>query len=379
MKVRSWHRALGSAGLVVGSVTIALVAAEALARIAWRMTPRTPPPRAAPPSGLPELTNIFELAAPNMRGVARGVLHRTNAVGMRGRDYAVAKPPGTFRVAIGGDSFTMGMGVAEEDIYPTLLETALNAERDDYVYEVLNLGLGGLNAAQVVERLERIGLPFDPDLVVYAFNINDLEGRPPYRKTRRDDVLAEERARVARFARSPSYLLRLVGPRWESLVQRWRARPGSYLHEVTENYLDNPAVWSDFLAQLDRFAAIGKARDACVHVFILTDLHHLNFLHPFRRFYDRVARAAEERGLTVTQSFPALRGYDGRALHVGAFDAHPNAEAHRLLARALLDGLRKLPARCWEARSRHPATAGVVAAGARHAGSERPTSGPSRP
>src|SRR5262249_38021615 len=148
-----------------------------------------PPARPPVPDGLRQLTSIFELVSPNVVGVLDGVVHRTNSGGMRGHEVARVKPFGTYRIAVGGDSWTMGMGVPEEDIYPVLLERALNAHAGDRRYEVLNLGLGGLNAEQVLDRIEGVGLAYDPDLLVYAFNINDLEG-PLYRKSRSSVVMA---------------------------------------------------------------------------------------------------------------------------------------------------------------------------------------------
>ena len=40
-------------------------------------------------------------------------------------------------------------------------------------------------------------------------------------------------------------------------------------------------------------------------------------------------------------------GHEGTDLWVSAFDPHPNAEGHALLARAALDALRAMPATCW--------------------------------
>jgi lysophospholipase L1-like esterase len=75
-------------------------------------------------------------------------------------------------------------------------------------------------------------------------------------------------------------------------------------------------------------------------------------LHPLKPIYERIASAATERGLTVTESFPYFRGHNPKSLHVGPTDTHPNAAGHRILARALLEGLQSLPSRCWEPAER---------------------------
>jgi lysophospholipase L1-like esterase len=334
---------------------VACLLGEVASRLVWRPLPpgdgRRPPARASL-AGLPELRTVFQLATPNVRGVHKGLLYRTNSAGFRGPEYEEAKAPGTFRLVIVGDSFTMGSGVGEEQAYPALVEAKLNARGRLSHVEVLNLGLAGLNLALIVQRLETLGLRFHPDLIVYGFTVNDIEG-PAYRASRAESVAAAQ-ARWQRFAGSPSYLLRLLWPGWLSLTELVRARPGSYSYELEDNYFHNPDAWAGLAGGLDRLAAIGKTHGVCVHVLLHTVLHHLGSSHVLRPIYERVAGAASERGLTVTQSFPVFRGRDERTLVVGAYDLHPNAAGHRLLARALVAGLRGLPARCWRAATPPP-------------------------
>jgi hypothetical protein len=45
----------------------------------------------------------------------------------------------------------------------------------------MNLGLAGLYIDVIVRRFERRGLAFDPDLIVYGYTLNDIEG-PGYEK-----------------------------------------------------------------------------------------------------------------------------------------------------------------------------------------------------
>jgi lysophospholipase L1-like esterase len=245
------------------------------------------------------------------------------------------KPSDVFRIAVIGDSLTMGSGVSVEDTYASRVEAALNEPRADRRYEVLNIGLAALNLSLSVDRLEKIGLQYDPDLVVYGFTPNDLEG-PGYRviTPRKKDP-------------SPSHLLRLVEPRWRWLRDLFLPYPDSYVSELDWNYFKNPAAWSSFTSGLDRLGAISEERDLCIEILVHTKLRYLNAFHPFRRHYDRVAEAATERGFHVTQSLPYFLGKNGRALWVHKYDAHPNASAHRILARALLVGLEQLPQSCW--------------------------------
>jgi len=84
-------------------------------------------------------------------------------------------------------------------------------------------------------------------------------------------------------------------------------------------------------------------------------------MHPFRNIYAKVGEAAAARGLTVTQSFPSFRGHDVRTVTISADDTHPNPLGHEILARALLEGLRALPARCWASRGGAASSSPVAA------------------
>jgi lysophospholipase L1-like esterase len=242
-----------------------------------------------------------------------------------------------FRIVVVGDSFTMGSGVRDEETYPSLVEDALN-RRGDRVYEVLNLGLIGLNVNGVVDRLTQLGLRFHPDLIVYGCTLNDIKGAG-YRVSVTVDGWLIQQGRYARFRASPSYLLRVAWPHWLALHDRLRARPGTSLYELLDNYDHNPRAWAVFLAGLDRLGAVGTAANVPVVVFVHTSLEYLSFLHPYLDIYARIGRAAQERGMRVVQSFPSLRGHEEESLWVSDLDPHPNAAAHQLMASALLNGL----------------------------------------
>ena len=125
---------------------------------------------------------MFDLSRPHVEGIYKGAYYRTNARGVRGPEYELPKPPGVFRIVIAGDSVTMGDGVREEDAYPHVLQDALDRRPGPPRYEVLNLGLIGLDIRQVMGRLRNIGLSYEPDLLVYGCTLNDIQG-PHYRRS----------------------------------------------------------------------------------------------------------------------------------------------------------------------------------------------------
>ena len=337
--IRSTRTSERLAALALG-LALAFVLGEGWARFAWR--PPRPREEYAVPEGLPEFSTAAELVKPNVVGVYNGVLYRTNRFGIHGRDLPVEKPPDVFRIAVAGDSVTMGSGVLEEEAYPALLEQALNARGGKQRYEVLNLGVIGLEVHQVMDRLISAGLRFEPDLIVYGWTINDIKG-PAYRKTYSPAYETYVRQRYGELARSPLYLIRLLGPRYLSARDLLWPRRGTYLYELDDNYFHNPEAWQDFTRGLDRLRAIAQARHARAVVFLHSSLEYLNLFHPYRRIYDQVARAAEERGMPAILSLEDFLGENEESLWVGPGDPHPNAAGHRLLARALERGLEQLP------------------------------------
>jgi hypothetical protein len=112
---------------------------------------------------------------PRSRFVVR---HEFNDEGYRTPNIPLAKPEGTFRIAILGDSMCFGQGTKEGTEFPRVLESLLRTQiLPGRSLEVMNLGICGLDTHQ--ERLvyEHAAAPYRPDLVVLVMFKNDDE--PP--------------------------------------------------------------------------------------------------------------------------------------------------------------------------------------------------------
>jgi lysophospholipase L1-like esterase len=111
-------------------------------------------------------------------------IFRTNRLGLRGPDVPFAKPAGTFRIVMLGDSFVAGYGVAEEHLLTKLLQEKLSernqpgngpASRRASPVEVINVGRNGTSTIRELDLYEQIGRRFQPDLVILAYYLgNDL-------------------------------------------------------------------------------------------------------------------------------------------------------------------------------------------------------------
>jgi hypothetical protein len=99
---------------------------------------------------------------------------RTNARGMRAdRNIPYAKPPGTCRIVLLGDSLLVGYEVDLEDSFAYLLESRLRA--GGYRCEVVNLAVSGFGTAEMLVTLRAEGLKYHPDLVVFSSHTTDLD------------------------------------------------------------------------------------------------------------------------------------------------------------------------------------------------------------
>lgn len=345
-----------AAAVFAVSVVVLLLAAEGLMRVLNPVDPASLPAamaaRTMPGDGaseaLPTLRTPADLSTPNVKGIFRGHLHRTDAVGFRGPAREAVAPAGTRRVIVTGGSITMGSGVAEDDAYPAVSERMLNTGHAPPRWELVNAALAGANLATVLDRLETGIAAYHPDLYVYAYNLDDIKGAHyrdfPAQRTALDVV------REAGWpARSSSALIRVTTWWWLGLWDEiQRLNRDHYAHTIDFNYFENPQAWQAFLAGLDRLLAIAERDDRCVVMLTLTRLEDLDpRTHPFLRAYERTAQAAVARGFVVADAAPDVLGQPVDALRHSPLDPHPNAAGHRRYATTLTRALASLPPACW--------------------------------
>lgn len=104
-----------------------------------------------------------------------------NADGRRGPRVAPAKPPGTLRIAVLGDSFVEAIHVPYEDSVCAVLTRELDQRcAGGARAEVLNFGVSGYGTAQELLTLREEVWRYAPDVVVLAvFTGNDLSDNSP--------------------------------------------------------------------------------------------------------------------------------------------------------------------------------------------------------
>lgn len=258
-----------------------------------------------------------------VRDPARNVPWSTNAAGMRDRPYPAAKPPGTFRIGLAGDSIAAGWGVDDREGFEPRLEALWDGRSKAAggpAVEVLNFAVPGHGPGQRWSQFEAAAWPYAPDLVIYEatpadagwderrlrFNLAQGVGfdAPVYR-----DVLASAGVRPGL---TPEAYRRLLRP------LRWELLGGVYRRAAAECRARGvPAVWV-------LIPRVGKPADPAEK----------------RALMDLARRSGFAAVVDVSDAYA---GADPAALAVSAKDFHPNAEGHARIAHALDAALGALP------------------------------------
>jgi hypothetical protein len=105
-----------------------------------------------------------------------------NRWGFREREFSERPSAGTYRIAVVGDSFTYGQGIATRDRLTELLQRRLGDLRG--TYEVLNFGRPAAETVDQVAFLRDTVLPIAPHFVLLQWHVNDIEGRDKSRRPR---------------------------------------------------------------------------------------------------------------------------------------------------------------------------------------------------
>ncbi len=280
-----------------------------------------------------------------------------NADGMRDREFPLDKPPGTFRIAVIGDSITFGYRVGAEQTYPKVLERLLRDYLPDATpFEVLNFGVAGYSVPEIVESLRVKVLRYDPDLVVYGYCLNDPEIYNPFARLLRArlehpqrgylDRLADGRLRLYALARYVLDASRQPEATEFDENAIWDADPGyRAIHSGAQRYEtyiarlhDSGPGWEAVRTGLDDLAAVSRARGIpiAVAVFPLMQRSEPYALEPV---HATLERAIEERGLLaldLTDVFVAASA-DPRWKNSFVRDrVHPWSTGHGIAALAIL-------------------------------------------
>jgi lysophospholipase L1-like esterase len=354
MKPRLWQKVTIS----LVALLIALAVSELVARA---ILP-------APPNGVrqPQITYLYDpeiryVMAPSQQGWIDDGFLRINSFGFRGRELTIPKPAGTFRVAVIGDSVTLGWGVADDETFSAQLEALLQHRFPDQGIEIVNLGVGGYDTRQEVTLLRRYVARLEPDLALVGFYSNDVPdslddngGVPP--SGTRIAASNPQSGQVLHMNPTPS-------SGWNQFVRRSRIAYtlGSFVNRVAKRgewgtsrfsiELDilegkqTPELnraWSIVQGQLGELRALAASYGFPVGIVVLPCKEQVLGQYPNAQYQSRVRTIAEPLGMFVIDPLPSLASERRKDELFIPYDRnHPSAVGHRIIAesvfRSLLD------------------------------------------
>lgn len=298
--------------------------------------------------------------------------NRHNALGFRGEEIEVPKPPGEFRIACLGGSTTYGRGVKEYALaYPQLLEAELGSRGHGSV-RVINAGAEGYTSWESLLNLEFRVLDLEPDLVISYDGINDVHARLvwPSEAYRGDNSGRRATSALPQDVPGPfehSALVRILLVRWGRIAphselartldpgadtyyapefwKQWRrgSYPQGIFREATaaEMFAANPPVY--FQRNLRSMVAVARAHgaEAMLATYAFSPRRHhptsasAEYIHAIGEMNEAMRAVARETGAHLfdfAAAFPDEPGYyvDGQ---------HVNAKGSRLQARLFADYL----------------------------------------
>ena len=257
---------------------------------------------------------------PHLHETFQGVEVTTNGEGLRGPEFALSKPPGTFRVLMLGDSVVFGWGVEYPQTFASLLQASWGRQGVDA--EVISAAACSWNTRTEYEFLKAKALAYQPDLVVLVIVDNDTEvkregyteiAREKPEKDRLRELWEDLQRNLFRHSRLAANV-RLV-------LERHRGDPGR------PSEIERSPGWQDARLALDGIVALCREHG----IDLVAYLFHSD-QNP-SRVGSLPLYEAHLRDLGVpTFSMPdALFSANG-AFRNSPTDPHPNARGHALIA-----------------------------------------------
>ena len=253
------------------------------------------------------------------------ITYVNNAQGFRDEDFTLQTRPGALRVALLGDSLAFGQGVKQQDIAAVLLEPLLT-NRKGCPVEVYNFALGGFNAEQEANQLEKTVWNYRPDLVLVWYSMTDIENMADARRAgiyNQTPWLVPRWTRISRLAALLNYRLS------QMTNQRFQDFGNTYYDPQDEHWQELQGLWR-------QMAQAAQTRKTPLMLAVHPTMGYTEH-YPQLQEAQQVMTGAQEAGMIPVDLLPAFAGYPGQALMVHQSDQHPNEIAHRLAAEFTAD------------------------------------------
>ena len=261
--------------------------------------------------------NLLWEYRPDSTGTKWDTEVRTNSAGFRDREHTKQREAGSYRVAFGGDSTTVGVGAEQEAIYVRRFEELAATQGAAQSAEAIAFAVDGYNALQVLELLRTRAPEYGPDEAIYVLCLNDFD-------------FEYSSGKKIRFFRKPKSF-------FAELVERLRLRiPGTNYYEYFYRKNSDEVVAAVTATRDDLEAQGIRFRVALLPIFGRSGTW------PHAGLFDDFAARLEAQGVPVIdlrEAFIATganpRDYAGDSLHM-------NAAGHQFAAGQFVDALLRI-------------------------------------
>jgi hypothetical protein len=259
---------------------------------------------------------------------------RLNHLRFREGEFAMQKPPGIYRIAVLGDSFTFGQGISEEDRFSNRLEVALNDS--DRAFEVLNFGRRGAETVDQIRMLEDTVFSVEPDFILLQWYVNDVEGEDKSMRPAARPLIPS--GELGKWLHRNSVLYFMVNEQWAALQidLGWTATYTDYMHTRfgDPDGLDARAAASAF----SKLIALCRERGVALGIVLFPHMRGIAMpTYPFDFLHERVLAQCRREGVDCLDLRAVMAHASRRGpLDVNRFDSHPNALANRIAAEEIL-------------------------------------------
>ena len=295
-----------------------------------------------------QFDSVFSHMKPDSVGKTHGNPVRINSLGFRGPQISIPKATNCFRILVLGDSFTFGQGVAESDIYTSLLEEELSAKFQRKKIEVVNLGVMGSSAIDQIKLLKNLGSLLQPNLLLIGFNGNDLRERSQFPEAERLRWALPVPSTIEEFFSRHFKLVRWVITKYDAFLINAGVRP-DVITSMASAYNPQSEEWQRFVEAYENILKWAQAHDISTPVVGLllpavryggADWVQLTSTdEEMLRQFKQVEHTLDEMGFYTIDYLPLFQAHNKQDMTVSKWEGHPNALAHRIYAQGFINAI----------------------------------------
>lgn len=200
--------------------------------------------------------------------------------------------------------------------------------------------------------LQNTGLKYDPDMILLIYNLNDIEYKPEVSsgEYEEEDVVpvveidpGEDITRFSRNAGLRGFVLKIerrsafaryMVPRGGSLLRKLGLIDSvefSWVEKIFQGFSDDNPGWIESRNALTSIAEIADERDIDYVVAIYPLLNELDN-YQGKDAHATILQYCRQAGISCVDLLEIFEFANERSYWINYADAHPNAEAHRLVA-----------------------------------------------